>query len=62
MKRNPLWLTHLLFIVCFVLFLFNKQYFSSTTQIIIYTVFIVTLVLIVVSWFVYFGIKRNQKR
>ncbi|TWK19272.1 hypothetical protein CHCC19466_1297 [Bacillus licheniformis] len=51
-----------MFIVCFVLFLFNKQYFSSTTQIIIYTVFIVTLVLIAVSWFVYFGIKRNQKR
>ncbi|EWH19841.1 membrane protein [Bacillus haynesii] len=62
MKRIPLWVTHLLFIVCFILFLFNRQYFSSSTQIIVYTVFIVTLIAIAVSWFIYYTVNRNQKR
>ncbi|PRR87314.1 hypothetical protein [Bacillus atrophaeus] len=54
MKRFSLWFTHIGFIGLFLMFQLIKDYFSSGTQTLITTTFIVTCIIIILLWFMYF--------
>ncbi|THC38222.1 hypothetical protein D0872_00030 [Bacillus velezensis] len=60
MKRSSLWFTNITFVVLFLLFLFIKDYFSSGIQSLIMIVFIVTCVIIVLLWIIYFVLRGKN--
>ncbi|TNU64288.1 hypothetical protein FH505_10820 [Bacillus velezensis] len=60
MKRFSLWFTNITFVILFLLFLFIKDYFSSRIQSLITIVFIVTCVIIVLLWIIYFALRGKN--
>ncbi|MBU8803393.1 MULTISPECIES: hypothetical protein [Bacillus subtilis group] len=54
MKRFSLWFTHITFIGLFLMFQLIKDYFSSEAQTLINTTFIVTGVIVILVWIIYF--------
>ncbi|MEC2352562.1 hypothetical protein P9H15_02495 [Bacillus velezensis] len=62
MKRFSLWFTNITFIVLFLLFLIIKDYFSSGTQSLIAIVFIVTCIIIILLWIIYFTLRKRLNK
>ncbi|MCX2885969.1 hypothetical protein OQE43_16860 [Bacillus velezensis] len=59
MKRFSLWFTNITFIVLFLLFLFIKDYFSSGIQSLITAIFIVTCIIVILLWIIYFALRKK---
>ncbi|ASZ03958.1 hypothetical protein K4L72_11050 [Bacillus velezensis] len=62
MKRFSLWFTNITFVVLFLLFLFIKDYFSSGIQSLITAIFIVTCIIVILSWIIYFTLRKRLNK
>ncbi|PQB09420.1 hypothetical protein C5O26_21890 [Bacillus velezensis] len=64
MKRFSLWFTQITFIGLFLMFQLIKDYFSSETQALINTIFVVTCIIAILLWIIYFVFLklRNKSR
>lgn len=60
MKRFSLWFTNITFVILFLLFLFIKDYFSNGIQSLITIVFIVTCIIIILLWIIYFVLRGKN--
>ncbi|MDP0481953.1 hypothetical protein [Bacillus subtilis] len=62
MKRFSLWFTHIKFIGLFLMFQLIKDYFSSEAQTLINIIFIVTCIIAILLWIIYFVFLKLRNK
>ncbi|MED1123337.1 hypothetical protein [Bacillus atrophaeus] len=62
MKRFSLWFTHITFIGLFLMFQLIKDYFSSEGKALINTIFVVTCIIVILLWIIYFVFLKLRNK
>ncbi|MCC8351566.1 hypothetical protein [Bacillus sp. AF23] len=62
MKRFSLWFTHITFIGLFLMFQLIKDYFSSEGKALINTIFVVTCIIAILLWIIFFVFAKLSNK